>query len=117
MLTWVPGQKVDWYKEGEAGVVTISLFQMRISYRGTKLSPSLNFQFSTIFVKSIQKVKFHHRGKVRIFMMHFVRNKVNMGVIGKPWGGNVGFYDQIRIYCMWKAVQYVLTAFIASEAQ
>ena len=44
-------------------------------------------------------------------MVYFVRNKVNMGVIGKPSGANAGFYDQIRIYCMWKAVPHVLTAF------
>ena len=44
-------------------------------------------------------------------MAYFVRNKVNIGVIGKGSGGNAGFYDQIRIYCMWKAVQHVLTAF------
>ena len=49
--------------------------------------------------------------KIRISMVYFVRNKVNMGVIGKLSGGNAGFYDQIRIYCMWKAVPHVLTAF------
>ena len=44
-------------------------------------------------------------------MVYFVRNKVNMGVIGKPSRGNAGFYDRIRIYCMWKAVRHVLTLF------
>ena len=46
-----------------------------------------------------------------IFMVYYVRNKVNMGVIGNAAGANAGFYDQIRIYCMWKAVRHVLTAF------
>ena len=44
-------------------------------------------------------------------MVYYVRNKVNMGVIGNAAGANAGFYDQIRIYCMWKAVRHVLTAF------
>ena len=34
-------------------------------------------------------------------LLCFGRNKVNMRVIGKPLGANAGFYDQIRIYCMW----------------
>ena len=34
-----------------------------------------------------------------IFMVYYVRNKVNMGVIGNAAGANAGFYDQIRIYC------------------
>ena len=97
--------------------MTISLFQMRISCRGTKLSPSLNFQFSTIFVKSIQKVKFHHRGKVRIFMMHFVRNKVNMGVIGKPWEGMLVFMIKLEYIACGKLFSMYSQPFIASEAQ
>ena len=50
-------------------------------------------------------------------MVYYVRNKVNMGVIGKPWEGMLVFMIKLEYIACGKLFGMYSQPFIASEAQ